>query len=611
MMAAATDESIPTSEKRALIPLERELEERLVWLIHLRWLAALGILFGGWFATSYVAVSLPAIPLYAIGCAVLIYNVFFRLTLHTFESRSPALKRSIYAQIGLDWIALVALVHYSGGIRSPVALAFIFHLIIGAILLSRTACFFQAAVAVLLSGALTATEQLGIWIPPTLDNESALSGPYKWVALSILFLVTAYLATSISGRLRQKEVALSNSELQMESLHYLAQVINATFDMKEVLGLIAEHGARLLGLKAGFIRLFDPNGKTLRIGGAYGLSKAYLDKGTIEIGKRSIDAEALDGNTVEVLDATSDPRFQYPEEARREGICSVLCLPVSSKNRALGVLRVYSAKPHHFSEDERKLLGNLANLGAVAIENAHAYADLRRLSEERVRFARITHHQLRAPLAAIQGMLDALPYAGELSEKQQDFINRSRRRVEDALELIEDLLDLAAAQRLTDERSPENVVLNTALDKAIETARERAAHKGVKLDVNLPEEKFIVRAQAEDIHRIFSNLLDNGVKYTPPEGRVSLGIFRDGNQVRAEVVDSGIGINETDQERIFEKFYRTPTAKATGETGTGLGLCIAKQLIERWGGELELQSAPGQGTKFIVRFPLNIESGQS
>ena len=109
-----------------------------------------------------------------------------------------------------------------------------------------------------------------------------------------------------------------------------------------------------------------------------------------------------------------------------------------------------------FGEQEEHLLLNLANLGAVAIENARAYGDLQRLDDERVWFARTTHHQLRAPLAAVQGTIDALGFAGPLTATQQDLVSRARRRIQDAFDTIRDLLDLAAPQRVeaSDDPSP-------------------------------------------------------------------------------------------------------------------------------------------------------------
>jgi signal transduction histidine kinase len=600
-----------------LRPITRDLQEHLAWFIGLRWLAA-GVIFLGAFAANRIfpgEVSL--LPVYAVGLAVLLYNIPFRFYLSHAERQSKPLSANfIYLQIGLDWLALIFVVHYTGGLRSPVTLAFTAHLIIAAILLSRRACYLLAASASFLTGALFMLEELRVW--PLSTSSKVLADPLRgiasplniWLAFAVFLGIIAYLATSITEHLRKKEVALFNSERalerayrEMEALYQIGQVINSTLEMNEVLSPIAENAAKLTGMKACSIRLFDRSGKELSIGGHYGLSQAYLDKGPVDIERSLIDKETLAGDVVQVLEVEDDPRFQYRQEAKREGLRSMLSIPVAAKNRVLGVIRVYSAEPHYFSEQEQNLLKSLSNLGALAIDNARSYAELKTLSEQRIWFARVTHHQLRSPLAGIQSVLDALPYAGQLTDKQRELVTRGTRRICDAFDLIRDLLDLAAAQRPMEAGTGEKVNVGSVLEKTLDLARERARAKKIELEVHMLSSDLAIQAQTGDVERILSNLLDNAIKYTPAGGRVSLSIGADESTVYAEVADTGIGIDPSDQERIIEGFYRTQAAKGTGEAGTGLGLSIVRRLLERWNGRLELHSALGQGSRFIATFP--------
>ncbi|UCF36965.1 MAG: GAF domain-containing protein [Acidobacteriota bacterium] len=596
-----------------LIPIESELRERVHWFIRLRWMAVVGILLGGWLVSSFVFPEVSPIPFWSVGLVVFLYNIFFHRIRFRIQAEPRSLKRTVFLQIGLDWFALLVLIFYSGGIWSPIALAFNFHLIIGAILLSKRTCFLLAGIA---SAALLLSVCLddfasGLAPPSALSPHSAfadsISGLYVWFALTAILFVTAFLVTSITAQLREKEEALSSSERalshayrEMEALHQLGQTVNSTLDMNEVLGLIAEHATKLLEMKACFIRLFDDSGKYLFIGGSYGLSQAYIDKGPVEVSKSLIDSETLRGGVVQVLNVTEDRRFQYREEARAEGLASVLCVPVSAKSRVLGVIRVYSAEPHQFSEQEQHLLMNLANLGAVAIQNARTYANLKALNEQRVWFARMTHHQLRSPLAAISATLDAVPYAGDLSEKQRELIHRARRRIEDAFETIRDLLDLAAAQRPPEDRRVKPTAIAPVLQKVVDAFQERARGKNVEFNVTLPPENVTVNVEAADLERIFSNLLDNAIKYTPSGGRVALECRFEQGQCLGEVRDTGVGIAADEIERVFDGFFRGQAAKATGEMGTGLGLSIVRQLIDRLGGKLNLESTPGVGTTVSI-----------
>ena len=150
------------------------------------------------------------------------------------------------------------------------------------------------------------------------------------------------------------------------------------FDLPEVLSVVAKTAAEGLDAKASVIRLISPGGNRLEIASAFGLSDEYLSKGPVEISASPIDQEALIGDVATVLDATKDERFQYPEEAEREGIRSVLCLPLRAGIKTIGVIRVYTSEAREFSEDEIKFLHTLACHGAVAIENARMRSQLKR-----------------------------------------------------------------------------------------------------------------------------------------------------------------------------------------------------------------------------------------
>lgn len=601
----------------APIPIERELEERLIWFIRLRWLAAAGIFAGTWVAVSVLGAAFSPWPLHTIGVAVAAYNALFASARHRLEAQETPLYRAcILVQIGLDWVALVGLVHYSGGIQSPVTLAFAFHIIIGAILLSPRAAYIQAGVASILLALILETEQAGVWSPVEV-GVLGMSGPLSmaeatlhWFVLTAFLVITAILTGSISARLREKEQVVADSEIaldrayrEMEALYELGQVAHATLDMQEVLSLIAENGARLMGVKGCSIGLLDETGNAILPGGSFGLSPDYVDKGPVEVARSAMVSAALSGEAVRVGEVSTDRRLQYPEKAIREGIVSMACVAMELKERHIGVVRVYSAVPHYFTDREMAFLRNLASLGAVAIETSRAYAESQALSEERAWFARTTHHQLRAPLAVMSGLLDALPFAGALTEKQQDLVDRAKRRIDELLDLVRDLLDLAYAQRPALHLVPEPVPLVSALAGTLETMGERATLKQVELRVTGLDPDAIVCADAEDVQRIVANLLENAVKYTPAGGTVSLSVTRRADRIEIAVRDTGIGIAEKDRERVFEGFYRTEEAKATGEHGTGVGLSIVRRLAQRWHGTLELESAPGVGSCFTVNLP--------
>ncbi len=140
-----------------------------------------------------------------------------------------------------------------------------------------------------------------------------------------------------------------------------------------ILQTIVKYAAEATNAKASSIRLLDETGEILKRAAAYGLSDAYLKKDPVEIERSPIDQKVLQGEVVTITDVTGDPRWRYPEEAKREGIVSVMAAPMFIKNKTIGVLRVYTAEPHIFPDEEKELLKAIARHTAVAIENARLY----------------------------------------------------------------------------------------------------------------------------------------------------------------------------------------------------------------------------------------------
>jgi signal transduction histidine kinase len=602
------------SPEPVLLPLDKELQERLHWLTGLRWIAGFAILAGIFLAPPLLGVRLPRAPMLAIALTLLSYNLVLHLKRDWFASTPARARNNVYLQVALDWAALTATVYLTGGIVSPVCLVYAFHLIIGAILLSRGACYLLACGAGVLLGILALATPVEI-LPQGTVLRGLAERPgvplHIWIDLTAFFFVTTWLATSITARLRRKEddlsrstQALDRSLQEMESLYGVGQLVNSTLDLDEVLRLIAEQTTRLFGAKGCFVRILARDGKTLSIGGSYGLSPEYIGKGPVRLERSRVDIEVLDGRTIQVADVTEDARFQYREEARREGLRSMLSCPMRAKDRTLGVIRVYTGEPRVFGAGEERLLQNLANLGALALQNARSYGDLQALEKERIWFARMTHHQLRSPLAAVQGAIDALPYAGPLNDAQEDLVGRARRRIADSFDTIRDLLDTAAAQRFQEAEGLGPVRPVESLRRALETAREQARSRGLSIREEIAGEDVAVRGSADDLEKIFSNLLTNAVNYTPA-GEVRVGMLPAGDSVEILVEDTGIGIAKEEVGRVFEAFYRSPAAKATGVPGTGLGLSIVSRLAQRMGGSVSVESEPGKGSRFTVRLPLD------
>jgi signal transduction protein with GAF and PtsI domain len=156
-----------------------------------------------------------------------------------------------------------------------------------------------------------------------------------------------------------------------DSFLEVVKAVNSTLDRQEVLDLLVSNVTQIMDLKASAIRLLDEKQRTLELVASHGLSEKYLNKGPVDADKSISDA--VEGKTISVYKVTEDPRAQYPKEAEEEGIASIVSLPLRTKGRVIGVMRLYTPEPREFSEEEINSAEALAETGAIAIENARMY----------------------------------------------------------------------------------------------------------------------------------------------------------------------------------------------------------------------------------------------
>lgn len=168
-----------------------------------------------------------------------------------------------------------------------------------------------------------------------------------------------------------------------QGLFRIAEALNSSLDLKTMLANVLQATVTEMRIKAASVRLLDPKGKRLHLVAAYGLSPAYLSKGEVRVDASPIDQKVLAGEAVVLFDVATEPGFQYPEEARREGIRSVLAVPLRLRGqKVIGVMRAYSAQPRRFGPVAREFLLSVADLTAVAVENAQLHAALQARYED-------------------------------------------------------------------------------------------------------------------------------------------------------------------------------------------------------------------------------------
>jgi two-component system, OmpR family, phosphate regulon sensor histidine kinase PhoR len=241
--------------------------------------------------------------------------------------------------------------------------------------------------------------------------------------------------------------------------------------------------------------------------------------------------------------------------------------------------------------------------GAVIV--LHDITELRKLERVRRDFVANVSHEFRTPLTAIQGFTETL-LAGAMDDPNNRLrflgiiLEHSRRLAR----LTEDLLKLSQMDADRLELELRRVSVPALVESCYETARHRAAEKDLTLSLDSPANVSDVLGDARRLQEVLQNLLDNAIQYTLPQGKIILRVRQSGDEVIFTVEDTGIGIPQADQPRIFERFYRVDAARSREAGGTGLGLAIARHLIEVHGGRLWVESELGVGSKFHFSVPL-------
>jgi signal transduction histidine kinase len=238
---------------------------------------------------------------------------------------------------------------------------------------------------------------------------------------------------------------------------------------------------------------------------------------------------------------------------------------------------------------------------------------LAEMTRERTRFMLQVAHNLRAPLSAALSMLELVRdgYVGEVSERQTDYLKRIEARLASLNQMIGELLTIARTRDKTRE-IPDAVIDLEQLARHVErTFRQEAVNRKLRYRVVTDNDLPKVDSGTNLLEQVMENLVSNAIKYTPEGGEVEVRLSRHGlDEVEIEVRDSGIGIPESEQDKLFQEFFRASNAKRLTSNGTGLGLALVKQTVERHNGTMKVTSSEGEGTSVVIRLPIHQPGGQ-
>jgi signal transduction histidine kinase len=308
--------------------------------------------------------------------------------------------------------------------------------------------------------------------------------------------------------------------------------------------------------------------------------------------------------------------IRYPEEEEllKLGLETRVLAPLQVGPRTIGALTLMRERPHSFSPEDVELAALLGRLLATAVQNIRAYQaeratveELRRLSALRADFVSLVSHELRSPMAAMIGAARTLHGRWrELSaEQRESFLALIDDETARLAELIVDVLDTSRIEAGTFSYAFGDVDVTALVRDVVGAATAGQDEVRVRAEVNgaLPR----IRGDRERLRQVMQNLIENAVKYSPADGEVVVAAGAHDGAMRIEVKDQGPGVAAEDRRLIFEKFGRS--AAGMTKPGTGLGLFIARSIVEAHGGSIDVESVPGHGATFAVELPLDGGSG--
>jgi signal transduction histidine kinase len=292
-----------------------------------------------------------------------------------------------------------------------------------------------------------------------------------------------------------------------------------------------------------------------------------------------------------------------------------LIVPLVGPERILGALILQRRATGEFPAETVQLMQTLASQSVLAIQNARLFREIADKSEQlalasqhKSQFLANMSHELRTPLNAILGYAELLVDGiyGQLSDRPRGVLERIQNNGKHLLALINDVLDLAKIEAGQLTLTLEDYSLPEVVQSVVTAAEPLATSKGLKFTAALEDDLPKARGDARRVSQVLLNLVGNAIKFTD-EGEVEIRAMLNNSQFVLTVRDTGPGIADADQERIFGEFQQIDNTNTRKKGGTGLGLAISKRMVEMQGGTISVDSTLGQGSTFRVVLPVHVD----
>jgi PAS domain S-box-containing protein len=433
------------------------------------------------------------------------------------------------------------------------------------------------------------------------------------------------IARDITRQKLAEEAMLEHTGV-LELLHSAGSSIASQLNLEAVLQTVTDAATQVTGAKFGafLLNVLDEQGEAQLLYTLSGIARTEFESLGLVPDTFVSQPTLFGGGVVRSQDITQDPRFGtvVPYSGVPKGelrVRSCLAVPVISRTGEVsGGLLFGHPDANVFTERSERLAVGIAGQAAIAIDNARLYearqqeilnreraeAALRDSDQRKDEFLATLAHELRNPLAPIRqaAMIAEAPAASEAQRRWSHSV--ISRQVQHMSLLLDDLLDISRITRGTLELRRQMTDLTAIVEAALETARPAIDAKQHTFALELPRDPVVLACDPLRIAQVLANLLTNAAKYTDPGGRISLRGFATQQMVTIVVADTGVGIPEEALSRVFTMFSQVRYTRDRSEGGLGIGLALAKGLVELHGGNIQVSSeGRDRGSKFTVQLP--------